>query len=279
MTDHHPMTASFSRNLPVGVCFSISIPWSNRFQRSTAMIQRQCISHSNASRSICTSLGSLCGSRQQGLKFSCFPNVFHILHGETANCDEASQLAIWLHNSREAEWSILVEVWVSQGVGQWWYDFQLSPRQPQKVSFWRFWYKLSKLSIPRNAGRWAMKSLHLKMMIQTHSQYLNMPADSVILDLQYSGCLVIIASLCNRPLSQISGLGLRVSCICVSSNFPCTNPFHIGILPPSSPQTFCRFTKGLVEACWWPTSQVAWLQHPNSSRWSVQDGDHRKELR
>ena len=40
-------------------------------------------------------------------------------------------------------------------------------------------------------------------------------------------------------------------------NHPCY-PFW-GILPAFSPQTFCRFTKGLVEACWWPTSQVAWL--------------------
>lgn len=90
-------------------------PMITMIQQSTPMIQRQCISHSNASRSICTSLGSLCGSRQQGLKFSCFSISF------MAKQRIVMRQVSWLFGCTTAgkPRSMLVEVWVSQGVGQW----------------------------------------------------------------------------------------------------------------------------------------------------------------
>ena len=196
---------------------------------------------------------------------------FHILHGETANCDEASQLAIWLHNSREAE----KYVGGSLGLTRSWSMvtwFQAFSKAGDEIAAFKN-HEKNALAVFKNASRFRHSWLAVQWLLGNHS----LPLQQTIVPDFWTWFKA--ERIIYFPLHLSTWLNSRVSCICFSSNFPCTNPFHIGILPPSSPQTFCRFTKGLVEACWWPTSQVAWLQHPNSSRWSVQDGDHRKELR
>ena len=132
----------------------------------------------------------------------------HILRGEAAaNCDEASQLGIWLRNSREAKTCVGGRWWKSRSWSNMvkWFA---APRQPQKVRGLRVFGIFDTSFRFRAAVRWAMKSLYSKWC-KTFPQCLAMPADSIILDFQYSDCLAFIASVRNRPLSQISSLGLR----------------------------------------------------------------------
>ena len=182
---------------------SISILWSN-----DPMIQWRCISHSNASRWISTSLGPLCGSRQQGLRQFSF---FHRLHDRAANCVEWGKSAGHLVAQQQGSWEVCwwkFESHKNSVKSLWWNSFRLSPRQSQKVRWFRVFGVFDTSSQFRGGiGRW---NRCIEKWWNMHSQYLKMPADSVILDLQYSGCLVIIASLYNGPLSWISRIGLRI---------------------------------------------------------------------